>query len=191
MRAIVLLAVSSCVAYKTPIVKGQHVPAVRRLRINAPVPDGWRLASYNDALRNKASFALLLYDWHIAELADGFKIGGRGYKGSIEQREQKEGLGHKLVVRFKPGAILRRERHERRIEEVGRSTTRVALCSFVASLSIKVTMYLVKRGRIAVGVPVLEAAWRLANGVFVASFAVFYPIWARGLWYSWIGQLAE
>ena len=76
--------------------------------------------------------ALVLSDWYIAELSDGFKIGGRGYRGSIEQQGQKEGLGHKLVVRFPPGAILQRERRERRIEEVGRPASWVALLSFVA-----------------------------------------------------------
>ena len=191
MRAIMLLAVSTCVAFKAPLVKGQHAPVVRRLRTNAPVPDGWRRASYNDALRNKASFALVLYDWHIAELADGFKIGGRGYRGSIEQQGQEEGLGHKLVVRFPPGAILQRERRERRIEEVGRSAGWVAVCSFLALVATDVTMHLTKRGLTSTGIHLLGAARRLVNGVFVAGFVVAWPIWLRGIWISWRGQLAE
>ena len=186
-----LLAVSSCVAFKAPLVKGQHAPVVRRLLINAPVPDGWRRASYNDALRNKASFALVLSDWHIAELSDGFKIGGRGYRGSIEQQGQTEGLGHKLVVRFPPGAVLQRERRERRIEEVGRPASWVALLSFLALAAMHIIMYLTKRGRIAIGIHELEAARRLVNGVFVAGFVVAWPIWVRGIWISWRGQLAE
>ena len=82
------------------------LPAVRGQikKLAGQIPDGWRLATKLEAKDAGDSLVRSLGQWDICELADGWKIGGRGYGAKIEKSSVQERngwaqnpLSHKII----------------------------------------------------------------------------------------------
>ena len=106
-----------------------HARDIQRLNRDDPVPAGWRLATYHDAVRNNACFNLVLKGWQIAELADGYKMTGgwhnividkmvRACNGCPSPGRWSEQRAHRVVVSFGQDTVLDRERTEHIMRQI-------------------------------------------------------------------------
>ena len=132
MRSIFSVLVLVAVADALPLQLHDHasVKNIQRLPRDEPIPEGWRLATVEDAQRNAECFRLVLRPraWRRkrdkAALSGEYTVAAPGnpFAGSplcIEKSKlPPEQCTSKVVVRFNEGEVVKRERYEHVVSRV-------------------------------------------------------------------------
>ena len=122
----VLVLVAAPVADALTVQKRASHKYIQRLAHDEPIPDGWRLATVDDAQRQAACFSLVLRPSNLRQKRDKAGLAGEcmvisSNNGNpfvsspirIERRKPQPDLCTcKVAVRFNEGEVLKRERVE-------------------------------------------------------------------------------